>query len=301
MTTTTAPASRFDRAAHLRADRERVAALRRDGAARVLPVWRGAVPLDDDARPVLAAGVDADMMLRRADPPILLGLLEGAPLFAVDISAEPGDDDGPETGLPGAFTTLRRAAPRLHPHDWEILGAALSLTNWHARARFCGACGAETEVILGGWGRMCRRIECEAEHFPRTDPAMIVLVTHGARALLGRQRQWPGGMYSCLAGFVEPGETLEQAVAREVMEEAGVPLARPPRYVASQPWPFPASLMVGFTAEAADDALTVDETELEHAAWFTRSEVRSFGDAGRFLARTGTIARRLIEDWLAAD
>ncbi len=293
------PPPPFDRAAHLRADRERVAALRRDAAARVLPVWRGTMPLDDDARPVLAAGPDAQEMLRGADPAVLLGLLAGAPVFAVDISTRPGDDDGPDVGLPGAFTTLRRAAARLRPEDWALLGAAQALSQWHARARFCGACGAETVAVLAGWGRLCGRDECTAEHFPRTDPAMIVLVTHGGRALLGRQRTWPGGLYSCLAGFVEPGESLEQTVAREVFEETGVRLVAPPRYVASQPWPFPSSLMVAFTAEAADDAITVDEVELADAGWFSRADVRAFADAGRFLPHRGTIARRLIEDWLA--
>jgi NAD+ diphosphatase len=169
---------------------------------------------------------------------------------------------------------------------------------WHARHRFCGVCGAPTESVEAGHVRRCTSPACGASHFPRTDPAVIMLVHDGDRALLGRQKIWPPGMYSTLAGFVEPGESLEETVAREVFEESGIRVAEV-RYHSSQPWPFPASLMIGFHAAAASREIRMDQSELEDCGWFSRAELRDFGRQGKALPRADSIARRLIEDWLA--
>ena len=190
----------------------------------------------------------------------------------------------PEAGSTGPFNPrLWAAIQRLEPGDLAIYGGARSLVDWHARHRFCAVCGQGTRVAKGGWQRDCAA--CEATHFPRTDPVTIMLVTHGegeaARLLLGRQPRFPPRSFSALAGFVEPGETIEEAVAREIHEEAGVRV-RDVVYIASQPWPFPSQLMIGCHAVAEDDALTIDETEIEEARWFTRAEVtEAMGTIGR--------------------
>jgi len=161
------------------------------------------------------------------------------------------------------------AEGRLAPSELGLLAAARSLLQWHARHRFCANCGSPSESMDGGWRRVCPA--CCASHFPRTDPVAIVAVKHGGRLLLARQPHFPAGMYSALAGFIEPGETIEAAAAREIFEEAGVHLSGV-RYRSSQPWPFPSSLMIGLIADAIDDALTIDRSELEDARWFTRTE-----------------------------
>lgn len=181
------------------------------------------------------------------------------------------------------------------------LAYARGMAFWHAGHRFCGRCGAPTEIGRGGHVRICSDSSCAAPSFPRTDPAVIMLVTDGARCLLGRQEKWPQGMVSTLAGFVEPGETLEEAVAREVMEEAGVRVGRI-TYRASQPWPFPSSLMLGFWAEAETTEIVVDERELADARWFHRDELRAMGEVGDGLPgwklpRRDSISRWLIETW----
>ncbi|KAK0330996.1 hypothetical protein LTR94_030652, partial [Friedmanniomyces endolithicus] len=178
--------------------------------------------------------------------------------------------------------------------DVALYGIARSLVDWHSRHGFCARCGHASIVARGGWARSCPG--CGALHFPRTDPVVIMAVEHDGRVLLGRQPSWPAGRYSALAGFVEVGESIEEAVAREVLEEAGVAVAGV-RYVASQPWPFPSQLMIACIATAADDALRIDATELEDAFWATRDEVRAAlaGDTTRFIAPPGhAIARSLL-------
>ena len=190
--------------------------------------------------------------------------------------------------------------------DLAVYGTARSLVNWHARHRFCANCGAATVLAKGGWQRSCAA--CAAEHFPRVDPVTIMLVQHGDNLLLGRQPRFPAGNYSALAGFVEPGETIEEAVAREVFEEAGVRV-RDVTYIASQPWPFPSSLMIGCLAHADDSALTIDRTELEDARWFTRAEVAEAiaaadrDERGAAFSAPGrqAIASNLMRWWLAKD
>lgn len=195
---------------------------------------------------------------------LLLGLADGRARFALDATnADPA-------GLDGEPGEMRGLAAAMDAGEAAILGEARALIDWHARHRFCAVCATATRVDSAGWCRRCP--SCKAQHFPRVDPVVIMLPVLGERCLLGRNARRAGSRFSCLAGFVEPGETLEEAVRREVHEESGLTVARV-RYVASQPWPFPSSLMCGFIAEATGDTLQIDHTELETARWFTRPEV----------------------------
>jgi NAD+ diphosphatase len=204
-------------------------------------------------------------------------------------AADPGDQ------LPGERRGLRDLAPVLSQAEGGMVAHAVGLLNWHRRHRFCANCGAPTEAREAGHVRVCPA--CGTQHHPRTDPVVIMLVTDGDRALLGRQAQWPAGRYSALAGFVEPGESLEEAVAREVREEAGVQVADV-RYRSSQPWPFPSSLMLGFSARWAGGEAAVRDAELEDVGWFTREAIVG-GDV--LLPPPTAIARRLIDEWLGDD
>jgi NAD+ diphosphatase len=251
--------------------------------------------------------------------PLLLGIGADGPVFALD-EDPPGDGRpqligaGGRRGEPAPHregrTGLRDAATTLPLEDAALAAYAASLLNWHRGHRFCANCGAATELAEAGLTRSCPR--CGTEHHPRVDPVVIMLVTDGERLLLGRQAVWPKSRYSALAGFVSPGESLEEAVAREVEEEAGVRIAAP-RYVSSQPWPFPGSLMVGFEADWAGGEPRGRDGELEDVRWFSAGEVRDAasktsddwaaqpdGDgAGLLLPPRAAIARRLIDGWLA--
>ncbi|MEM8740541.1 MAG: NAD(+) diphosphatase [Pseudomonadota bacterium] len=305
---------RIDRAAQLRGQAEELAQ-RPD--ARSLPLWRGKplLRMSETAPPGLAwQPMDAPLLTLAADAPVFLGLEGGAPRFAHDVSAwEDPDADAQEQrrfldrsrnhhpSLPESdlFVELRSVMADLTADDAGDAATARAILMWHVSHRFCANCGAASVSANGGWRRECPA--CGTNHFPRTDPVVIVLATHGDRVLLGRSPGWPEGMYSLLAGFVEPGESLEAAARREVFEEAGVRLGAV-RILASQPWPFPASLMVGCAAEAETDALTLDPEEIEDAIWVSRQEVmESFaGLSGRLkAARRGAIARTLLEAWTA--
>jgi NAD+ diphosphatase len=217
---------------------------------------------------------------------VLLGVNgDGHAVFAAD----PGDE------LPGERRGLRDLAPVLSQAEGGMVAHAVGLLNWHRRHRFCANCGAPTTAREAGHVRVCP--VCGTQHHPRTDPVVIMLVVDGDRALLGRQAPWPTGRYSALAGFVEPGESLEEAVAREVREEAGVQVADV-RYRSSQPWPFPTSLMLGFSARWAGGEAAVRDGELEDVGWFTRDAIVS-GDV--LLPPPTAIARRLIDEWLGDD
>ncbi len=220
------------------------------------------------------------------EEPLLLGVGERGPVFAAE---------GDASRL--SLLSLREAAASLPQADGGLAAYAAALLNWHRRHRFCANCGAPTEIREAGHVRGCP--SCGAEHHPRTDPVVIMLVLRGDEVLLGRQASWPPGRYSALAGFVEPGESLEEAVAREVLEESGV-LVGPPRYVSSQPWPFPASLMLGFVAPWAGGEPHIGDQELEDVRWFAREEVEA-ALAGRGPLRLPpplAIARRLVDGWL---
>lgn len=222
---------------------------------------------------------------------VLLGVDDDTPIFAALSRDIPhGGTFSPEVWA---------LAPLLAPDQLALYGTARSLIDWHARHGFCAACGATTAPHKGGWSRRCSG--CEAEHFPRVDPVTIMLAEHDGRILLGRQPRFPAGRYSALAGFVEPGETIEEAVARELWEEAGITV-HSVRYVMSQPWPFPSSLMIACMAQTDDDTLTLDETEIEHAIWCDAAGVRAAlagePDAPFIAPPDMAVARHLLEHWL---
>jgi NAD+ diphosphatase len=197
---------------------------------------------------------------------VFLGLGEGRAHFAIDATGSAVADGAGSTAI-----DARALAPTIAVGEAAILAQARSVLDWHARHRFCAQCGAPTEIAAAGWKRRCP--SCRASHFPRTDPVVIMLAIRGERALLGRNRRRPGARFSCLAGFVEPGETPEEAVRREVREESGVRCGRV-RYLGAQPWPFPSSLMMGFLAEGLTEEIAVDPEELAEARWFSRDEIR---------------------------
>lgn len=223
---------------------------------------------------------------------ILLGLDGDRARFAA-LSPDAGDGMTPAMRNPA----LMNALAQLPPGEAATYAAARSLIDWHSRHRFCARCGSGTRLSKAGWARHCNG--CGAEHFPRVDPVVIMIAEHDGRALLGRGVGWPEGRWSALAGFVEPGESLEEAVVREVREEAGV-LVEGVRYVASQPWPFPSQLMIACIGSAVDDALNVDKTELEDARWFTRDQVRAAlnGDGPFGAPPPYAIAYNLLRVWL---
>jgi NAD+ diphosphatase len=230
--------------------------------------------------------------LSRLEAP--LAALRSPALAAAGIAAAPGEIDI-------RFADLRQLAGRLAHHEGALLALARAMAYWHLRHRFCGQCGAPTRSEEAGHMRRCTDPACAAMHFPRTDPAVIMLVTDskGDRVLLGRNKNFVRGMYSTLAGFVEPGESLEDAVAREVREETAVEVGAV-HYHSSQPWPFPANIMLGFYAEAVTTEITVDYGELADARWFERDWLAAHADDDTFrLPRRDSIARRLLEDWLA--
>ena len=238
---------------------------------------------------------------------IFLGLDGETPVFAAEL---PGDAlTLPEVVDAGEFVDLRRAGPIVSAQDAATMAYARAMLGWHKRHRYCSVCGSPTETRKAGHVRRCTNSECAAESFPRTDPVVIMRVTlpskdgHPERCLMGRHSRLPRGAYSVLAGFVEPGESLEDAVAREVWEETGVRV-RDVRYEASQPWPFPYSMMIGFSAIAESDGITIDGDELEDARWFSAAELKEFGEWGDSSAefkkpRRDSIARALIDEWVA--
>ena len=279
---------RLDRADHVRADPEALAG-HMGWRARLLALDGMMPAIDDDGRLAWGTLADApdDAEL------VFLGLDEGRACFAV---VPPRGDASPRMANPQLWSLMASLAPE----DLALYGGARSVVDWHARHRFCAACGEATTLAKGGWQRDCGA--CGAQHFPRTDPVTIMLVEHGGRLMLGRGLGWPEGRFSALAGFVEPGESIEEAVAREVLEESGVRV-RDVTYVASQPWPFPSQLMIGCHSYADDDALTIDETEMAEVRWFTRNEVEAAlaGDADApFLAPPPhAIAHHLLRWWIA--
>ena len=293
-------AEEFDRAAHRRKDEAWLDTRRSDPQSLIVPVWR-ARNLVALGEPPHAVFPDMTLIARYGeDPLIFLGETAEHPYFAWDLSVldEPEAVALAEAYAPSAaFVDLRRVGALLPRRDGAVLAYARGVTHWHSRHRFCGVCGAPSVAAMAGHTRVCTNRDCATIHFPRTDPATIMLVTDADRCLLGRQKVWIPGMYSTLAGFVEPGESLEQAVAREVREETGVEVADV-RYHSSQPWPFPSSIMLGFQARAAANSAVQVGGELEDARWFTREQIR----AGEALAPPSrSISWRLIEAWLAGD
>ena len=284
--------SQLDRADHVRQSPDALAALM-TRSARLLRL--------DGLDPVISAENTLTWgSLAEADPEgelVFLGLIEGRGHFAAVPSAG---------SVAPANPRLWQAMASLGAEELATYGGARSIVDWHARHRFCARCGSPTRLAKGGWQRNCMSDGCSAEHFPRVDPVTIMLVEHEGSILLGRQPRFPAGNYSALAGFVEPGETIEEAVAREVHEEAGVRV-RDVAYVMSQPWPFPSSLMIGCHAFADASEIVVDTNELEDARWFSRAEVedalaaaRKGGQGEAFGAPPRTaVAHHLMHWWVA--
>ena len=286
----------IDRLDALRHDEDALAALHADTATRYLPFHdlRPWIALDPAPRLGWVTAAELDGRREAGAEPLLLGRHAGVARFALPVSA------APEGSAEGKFIDARSIAASLAAAESGLLAQARSLLAWHASHRFCAACGAPTRPGRGGAQRDCAA--CDTHHFPRNDPVVIMHVTRGDACLLGRQHRFVDDFWSCLAGFVEPGETVEAAVRREVYEEAGVHVGAV-RYVGSQPWPFPASLMLGCHAEATSDAITVDQRELAEVAWFPRAEVaamlaRCDAEAGARLPRAYAIAHHLVRHWL---
>ena len=282
----------LDRMGPRRTDAAWLADRRADPASRVVIATRDGVLVDPDGTPATVAVSEVPDDAET----VLLGVgHDGAAVFAADPGPERGVALRPEASLVG----LRDVAAMSALADANLLAHASGLLNWHRRHRFCANCGHATDSVEAGYVRSCPN--CGAQHHPRTDPVVITLVTDGDRVLLGRNANWPERRFSCLAGFVEPGESLEEAVAREVGEEAGVTVSDV-RYVSSQPWPFPASLMLGFEATYAGGDPHPHDRELQAVAWFTREDLRraAAGDGEVSIPPPLAIARRLMDGWLRA-
>jgi NAD+ diphosphatase len=262
----------LDRAAHLRNNEEKLFALESDPASRAYVVHRDSLVVKKEANGSRALLSIEEALKFGANPgTIFLGLREGAAVFGMGISSAAVEkllvrDDVSVTELRGM--AMQGVVP---PDQLSAIAMAKSMVTWHQRHGYCANCGTRTAMKEGGWKRDCP--SCKAEHFPRTDPVVIMLVTSGERCLLGRQKQFLPGMYSCLAGFVEAAETIEDAVRREIFEESGIHCTDVSYYM-TQPWPYPSSLMIGCTARALNDEIVVDRTELEDARWFNRDEAR---------------------------
>lgn len=285
----------LDRAEQLRGKEEHIRTLAAGANAQFLAVWKEMHPVDADMRPVIF-GPD---ILTRVDVAhvsvVFLGLAGETPWFAV---AFPPSEAPPDLGTAATFAGLRDFATLLSAPLASQLVYARAIAIWHQNHPYCSRCGARSRASEAGHSRTCTNTTCGHRTFPRTDPAVIMLISHGDQCLLGRQAAWRPGQYSTIAGFVEPGETLENAVRREVAEETGVKVGAV-RYMASQPWPFPSSLMLGFRGEALSLDIRRDTDELEDCRWFTREEVRAAesGPGTLLLPHGSSISRWLIEGW----
>jgi NAD+ diphosphatase len=293
--------SPLDRLGLRREDTAWIAQRLHDPETLFVPVWRSRNLVHglEEGRPeaVYVSGTATEALRTAGGPWVFLGMLAEKAVFGVDISSA----EDPLPLLPatmGMFADLRAVGWGVARPEAAILAHARGLLHWRSRHRFCGVCGAPCEAKSAGHIMQCTA--CGAQHFPRTDPAVIMLVTRGNRALLGHSQRFPrANMYSTLAGFVEPGETLEEAVRREVLEESAIHVGAV-QYHSSQPWPFPGNIMLGFYAEGLTDEITIDPEEMIDVRWFTRTELRDPEKHGFVLPRVDSIARRLIEDWMAA-
>ena len=260
----------LNRASDKRADANWVAEKLADPDSLALAIWNG--------KPMVETGKDGQVQIAyvRADLArelaggnerlLFMGLWKDTAVFALDLDGTADPADGPLEGL-GRFEDLRAIALTLPAADAAILATAKAMFEWRRRHRHCAACGQPSEPAEGGWKRVCP--SCKAEHFPRTDPVVIMLPWKGERCLLGRQAAWPKGVFSALAGFLEPGESIEEACARELMEEAGLRASKV-AYHSTQPWPYPSTLMIGLIAEVENDDAVADQAELDEVRWFTR-------------------------------
>jgi len=311
--------SGLDRAAEIRGDQAALTAAMQNPSAASIVVWRGKPLVSGEGRDTLVR-LPMDHPLIADGPagiivkPVFLGREDSGPRFATDISdwepealdsaalglfLDPSEQHYPTLPQDHVFAELRRLMTRLNPRDAELAATAKAIIGWHQSHKFCAKCGVQSLIDQAGWQRTCP--DCGTHHFPRTDPVVIMLITYQNSVLMGRSPGWPPGMFSLLAGFVEPGETLEAAVRREVFEEAGIKVGQV-SYLASQPWPFPASLMFGCAGEALSREITIDPVEIEDAIWVTREEMMmAFAGEHPVLkpARKGAIAHFLLQNWLA--
>ena len=287
----------WDRAVERRADAAWFQAVLRNPNTQLHVVWQGRtlVRHEDHAMlNVLNAALHGDLV-DLARSVVLLGCDAETAHIAIDLSTQP---ESLVTSL-GQAIDLRSIGPLLPSREASLSALARGMAYWHERHCFCGVCGAPTVSEQAGYQRRCANAQCNALFFPRIDPATIMRVEYGDKILLGRQASWPPGMHSVLAGFVEPGESLEDTVRREVHEEVGLAIGEV-RYFGSQPWPFPSSLMVGFIATALDDTLRLNPDEIESATWFTREQLINSPENDTFkLSRKDSISRTLVNDWIA--
>ena len=315
--TVTFGGSGFDRAGELRSDPAAQTRLLADAATRSIAFWRGKpliIKEESESARLVRLPLSHPLFAECQDAPIFLGRDTEGALFTHDISGwqpedvnaaelgsflDPSEQQHPALTQGEVFAELRGLMTRLSPRDAELAAMARAVQAWHDTHGFCARCGTKSEIANAGWQRDCPA--CGAHHFPRTDPVVIMAVTRGNAILLGRSPGWPKRMYSLLAGFIDPGETVEAAVRREVMEEAGIAVGQV-QYLASQPWPFPASLMIGCLAEAVSDEITVDPKELEDTRWVSREELATVfrGEHPEIgPARKGAIAHFILSNWLA--
>jgi NAD+ diphosphatase len=288
----------FDRAAHRRLDAAWLRQVYGEVGSGLAPVWRSKVLVSGEGLDRRAALVSPEMLDAPADDAVFLGHANGRAHFAVDVSSMAPEDATARFASYGVFEDLRMIGLLLPAGDAALLAYAKGMLYWHERHRFCGVCGHPTRPSDGGHRRLCLNEACAAEHFPRSDPAVIMLIEYEDQCLLARGARFPANFISVLAGFVEPGESLEDTVARETFEECGVRIADI-AYASSQPWPFPSSLMVGFRARALDPTLTLDPREIVEAGWYTRDFIRSIDqESGVRIPPKFSISRRLIDDWV---
>ncbi|MEM9717185.1 MAG: NAD(+) diphosphatase [Pseudomonadota bacterium] len=304
--------SGLDRNGLARPDEAALDALWSDPKRQLMIFWRGKVLVNEGETEIQRLAPGSSFEPTSRSDAIYLGQDADAPVWAVSIRDWPSFDKDtlnksffdPSTikhpqHQTGGFVELRKVMVLISRRDAELAASARSLIEYHRTHQYCSYCGGQTKTTKGGWGRVC--LDCERQHFPRNDPVVIMLITHGDKLLLGRSPQWPEDMFSLLAGFVEPGETIENAVRREAMEEAGIDVGDV-RYIGSQPWPFPASMMLGCQAKALTTDINLDPLELAEAKWVSKEElVADLADGSTSLkaARKGAIAQHLIRGWVA--
>ena len=302
--------AQFDRAAHLRSKK---AVSKIESNAKNLVIWRGKILIDHNNFNIVYLPSIHPIINISDISPIFLGQIDEIDYYAHDISnwdpKESNDilksnfldetqQNHPDLELYQSFSDLRLMMTQLTKLEASLASTAKALFSWHNSNNFCSKCGNKSISTLAGWQRDCTK--CNTQHYPRTDPVVIMLITEGDNVLLGRSPQWPDKMYSCLAGFIEPGETLESAVSREVKEETNIEITQV-SYVTSQPWAFPSSLMIGCMAKAISKKITIDPLELEDAQWFSKDTLlKAYAgfDVGITPARQGTIAEFLIQNWV---
>lgn len=313
--TVTFGGSHLDRAAEMRGDSDALKVAMAQASAAAIVFWRSKPMISGLGGDTLAhLPLDHPILADAQGAPIFLGRGTDGPLFAFDISRwepdgldptlmgqffDPSKQHHPAVPEDHLFRELRGVMARLSPRDAELAATAKAVMSWHRSHRHCAVCGHKSEMTMAGWQRSCP--ECGGQHFPRTDPVVIMLITHGNSVLMGRSPGWPEGMYSLLAGFVEPGEPLEAAVRREVREEAGIEVGEV-EYLSSQPWPYPSSLMFGCRGRALGRDITIDPVEIEDAMWVTREDMMTvFAGEHPILkpAREGAIAHFILRNWLA--